>query len=163
MFRPSTWHHNNGGSKACRYLFIFVYLWSVIWISLEGRYLAVQARAVLRGHGSDAVVWRWVGPDDVEAAARVWRRVGITESINDIGEGIVFPADEDVAGARVVVNGAGNTVRVVTVAVGATICISWSYKIAILFYLLDSQAKRLSERLNGLVRTNTRAVCGRGQ
>jgi hypothetical protein len=93
-------------------------------LALPRSTLVVQARAVLRGHRSDGVVGVRVGPDDVERAVRVCRGVGVTKGLNDVGQGIVLPADEDVAGAGVAVDGVGNAVLIIAAAVCAKYLIS---------------------------------------
>lgn len=94
----------------------------------------IQPRTPLRSHADNLLVRRRVRPDDIKVIIRIGRRILVPQSIDNIRQSIVFPANQDIAGSIVAFHGIRNAVRVITVAVR-----------------VDCEAKIFSERLYSLV------------
>lgn len=102
----------------------------------------VQTWVVLRVHIGNVRVTQWVHPDEVKARARVIWSIPITKLLNDVMQGIVFPADEYVARPRVSLDCILHAVRVISVAV-----------------VVDRQSEVLRQRSDCVERTLSGAVC----
>jgi len=66
--------------------------------------LRIQSRAILTSLSRDASIRRRIGPNNVVAVIRIIRCIIITKLLHDISEGIVFPANKNIAIAVVVFN-----------------------------------------------------------
>jgi len=93
------------------------------------------------GHARDTLVRVRISPNDVEAVVRISRRVLVSESVDDVRQGIVLPAYQDISRPIVAFHSISNAVRVIAIAVR-----------------VDCESEVLRERLYGLIRTGAFAA-----
>lgn len=67
-------------------------------------HLRIESRAIFASLGRDASIRRRIRPNNVIAVIWIIRCIIITKFLNDISEGIVFPANENIAIAVIGVN-----------------------------------------------------------
>lgn len=93
----------------------------------------VKTRTVLRVLIGDVLVAVWVLPNDIEVVTGVFGSIIIAEFLDNVMQGVVFPADQDVSGALVRFDGILDTIWIISVTgvvdCDAEILSQWSYGI----------------------------------